>query len=43
MANKMMMMMMVATRCMQTTVIDYCHKHVDSRWLRFSGHHRAKT
>jgi len=22
---------------------DYCRKHVDSRRLRFSEHHRAKT
>jgi len=27
---------------MQTTVIDFCRKHVDSRRLRFSEHHRAK-
>ena len=28
---------------MQRTVIDYCRKHVDSRRLLFSEHHRAKT
>ena len=31
------------TRCMQTTVTNYCRKHVDSRRLPFSEHHRAKT
>jgi len=25
----------------QKSVTDYCRKHVDSRWLWFSGHHRA--
>jgi len=28
---------------MQTTVIDYCRKHVDSRRLRFSEHDCATT
>jgi len=34
---------LVATRSMQTMVTDYCRKHVDSRRLWFSKHHRTKT
>jgi len=34
---------LVTTRCIQTTVTEYCWKHVDSWRLRFSEHRCAKS